>query len=74
MPVQGLVTRTWSRVVAAHVARGEYRGEITPWQLSGCITGEFTVSVATHSSVAWRIPWSLAGYSPWGHRELGMNK
>ena len=28
--------------------------------------------VATHSStVAWRIPWkrSLAGYSPWGHRE-----
>ena len=22
----------------------------------------------THSSIlAWRIPWSLAGYSPWGH-------
>ena len=26
---------------------------------------------ATHSSIlAWRIPWSLAGYSPWGHKEL----
>ena len=29
--------------------------------------------MATHSStLAWRIPWtgSLAGYSPWGHKEL----
>ena len=29
--------------------------------------------MATHSSIlAWRIPWmrSLAGYSPWGHKEL----
>ena len=30
--------------------------------------------VATHSSIlAWRIPWterSLAGYSPWGCKEL----
>ena len=30
--------------------------------------------VATHSSIfAWRIPWTeerLAGYSPWGHKEL----
>ena len=28
--------------------------------------------MATHSSIlAWKIPWteSLAGYSPWGHRE-----
>ena len=29
---------------------------------------------ATHSSVlAWKTPWtegSLAGYSPWGHKEL----
>ena len=58
LPVQRLVTRRWSRVVSAHVARGEYRGEISPWQLSGCITGEFTVSVATHSSVAWRIQWT----------------
>ena len=25
---------------------------------------------ATHSSIlAWGIPWSLAGYSPWGHKE-----
>ena len=58
LPVQGLVTRTRSRVVSAHVARGEYRGEISPgWQLSGWIMGEFTV--ATHSSVlAWRIPWT----------------
>ena len=58
LPVQGLVTRTRSRVVSAHVARGEYRGEISPgWQLSGWIMGEFTV--ATRSSVlAWRIPWT----------------
>ena len=58
LPVQGLVTRTRSRVVSAHVARGEYRGEISPgWQLSGWIMGEFTG--ATHSSVlAWRIPWT----------------
>ena len=30
--------------------------------------------IATHSSVlAWKTPWterSLAGYSPWGHKEL----
>ena len=29
--------------------------------------------MATHSSIlAWRIPWqrSLAGYSPWGRKEL----
>ena len=27
--------------------------------------------VATHSSIlAWRIPWTEAGYSPWGHKEL----
>ena len=33
--------------------------------------------MATHSNIlAWRIPWtvdsvySLAGYSPWGHKEL----
>ena len=30
--------------------------------------------MATHSSIlAWEIPWteeSLAGYSPWGHKEL----
>ena len=26
---------------------------------------------ATHSSLlAWRILWSLMGYSPWGHKEL----
>ena len=28
--------------------------------------------MATHSSIlAWEIPWteSLAGYSPWGHKE-----
>ena len=27
--------------------------------------------MAIHSSIlAWRIPWrSLAGYSPWGHKE-----
>ena len=25
-----------------------------------------------HSSVlAWRIPWRLAGYSPWGHKRAG---
>ena len=38
---------------------------------------------ATHSSIlAWRIPWtvltygqrSLAGYSPWGHKELDMTE
>ena len=26
--------------------------------------------MVTHSSIlAWRIPRSLAGYSPWGHKE-----
>ena len=32
---------------------------------------------ATHSCIlAWRIPWqrSLAGYSPWGHKELDMTQ
>ena len=31
----------------------------------------------THSSVlAWEIPWkrSLAGYSPWGHKEPDVTK
>ena len=30
--------------------------------------------MVTHSSIlAWRIPWTarLAGYSPWGRKELG---
>ena len=27
--------------------------------------------IATHSStLAWRIPWTEAGYSLWGHKEL----
>ena len=33
--------------------------------------------MATHSNtLAWRIPWteSLAGYSPWGHKESGKIK
>ena len=34
--------------------------------------------MATHSSIlAWRIPHrprSLAGYSPWGRKELGMTE
>ena len=33
--------------------------------------------MTTHSSVlAWEIPWqrSLAGYSPWGHKELGTTE
>ena len=35
--------------------------------------------MATHSSIlAWRIPWteerSLAGYSPWGHKESDMTE
>ena len=26
--------------------------------------------MATHSStLAWKIPWSLVDYSPWGHKE-----
>ena len=33
---------------------------------------------ATHSSIlAWRIPWterSLAGYSPWGRKELHITE
>ena len=29
--------------------------------------------MATCSSIlAWRIPWSLVGYSPWFHEELDM--
>ena len=28
--------------------------------------------MASHSSIlAWKIPWSLVGYSPWGLKELG---
>ena len=32
--------------------------------------------MATHSSIlAWKIPQrSLAGYSPWGHKELNMTE
>ena len=34
--------------------------------------------MGTHSSIlAWKIPWterSLAGYSPWGHIELGTTE
>ena len=28
--------------------------------------------MATHSNLAWRIPWTEepGGYSPWGHKEL----
>ena len=30
---------------------------------------------AIHSSIlAWRIPWSLVGYSLWGHKELDMTE
>ena len=29
--------------------------------------------MATPSGIlAWEIPWSLAGYSPWGHKESDM--
>ena len=31
--------------------------------------------MATHSSIlAWRIPWSLVDYSPWGRKELDMTE
>ena len=31
--------------------------------------------MATHSSImAWRIAWSLARYSPWGHKDLDMTE
>ena len=35
--------------------------------------------MATHSRIrAWKIPWtgqrSLAGYSPWGHKESDMTE
>ena len=31
--------------------------------------------MATHSSIlAWEIPWSLVGYSPWGHKESDMTE
>ena len=27
--------------------------------------------MATHSSIfAWKVPWTLVDYSPWGHKEL----
>ena len=30
--------------------------------------------IATHfSNLAWRITWSLVGYSPWDHKDLDMN-
>ena len=31
--------------------------------------------MATHSSIlAWEIPWSQSGYSPWGHKESDMTE
>ena len=31
--------------------------------------------MATHSSIfAWRIPWTEAGYSPWGHKRVNMTE
>ena len=31
--------------------------------------------MATHSSIlAWRISWSLVGYSSWGHKESDMTE
>ena len=31
--------------------------------------------MATHSSIlAWRSPWSVVVYSPWGHKELDMTE
>ena len=31
--------------------------------------------MATHSSIlAWEIPWSLAGCSPWGRRESDVTE
>ena len=41
---------------------------------SGRSPGE---EMTTHSSIlTWRIPWieSLAGYSPWGRKELDMTE
>ena len=33
--------------------------------------GPLEQGTATHCSIlAWRIPWRLAGYSPWGRKEL----
>ena len=33
------------------------------------------VAMATHSStLAWKIPWSLVGYSPWGREESDMTE
>ena len=40
------------------------------------ITNILEKEMATHSkTLAWKIPWterSLAGYSPWGHKESDM--
>ena len=31
--------------------------------------------VAAHSNIlAWRIPWSLVGCRPWGHKELEVTE
>ena len=31
--------------------------------------------MTTYSSIlAWRIPWSLVGHSPWGHKEVDMTE
>ena len=31
--------------------------------------------MASHISIlAWRIPWTDVGYSPWGHKELDMTE
>ena len=39
--------------------------------------GPLEKGLATHCSIlAWRIPWteSLAGYSPWNHKESDMTE
>ena len=47
-------------------------GDLSSIPGSGRSLGE---GMATHSSIlAWEIPWSLVGYSPWGSKESNMTQ
>ena len=57
----------WLSGKKIHLSMQELQ-EMWVWFLGGEDPLEW--EMATHSSVlAWRIPWSLAGYSPWGQKQ-----
>ena len=40
------------------------------WVLSPCQKDPLEKGMAIHSrNLAWKIPWTETGYSPWGHKK-----